>query len=76
MARLARPLHSEHRLKNNQQLFQRSLRQTPQSLDKTVPIHSPQLISHDVTIFTIKRATHTKRIRMTASCEWRNDEST
>ena len=75
MAVLATPLHSEHRLKNTQQLIERSLRQSPQLLDETFPIYSSQLISHNVTVFTIKRATHTKRVWMTASCERRNDES-
>jgi len=75
MAVLATPLHSEHRLKNIQQLIERSLRQSPQLLDETFPIYSPQLISHNVTVFTIKRTTHTKRVWMTASCKWRNDES-
>ena len=50
---LARPLHNEHRLKNTQQLINRSLRQTPQSLDETVPIYSPQLISQNMTDFAI-----------------------
>jgi len=71
----AKHLHNEHRLKNTQQLIKRSLRQTPQSLDKTVPIDSPQLISHNMTVFAVKPATHTKRIWMTASCERRNYES-
>ena len=75
MTVLARPLHSEHRLKNTHQLIERSLRQSPQLLDKTFPIYSSQLISHNVTVFTIKRAMHTKRVWMTASCERRNDES-
>ena len=75
MAVLARPLHSEHRLKNTQQLIECSLRQSPQLLDETFPIYSSQLISHNVTVFTIKRATHSKRVWMTASCERRNDES-
>ncbi len=74
MAVLARLLHSEHRLKNTQQLIERSLRQSTQMLDKTFPVYSSQLISHNVTIFPVKRATHTKRIWMTASCERRNDE--
>ena len=65
----------EHRLKNTQQLIERSLRQYPQLLDETILIYSPQLISHNVTVFTIKRATHTKRVRMSASCKRRNDES-
>ena len=72
---LARPLCSEHRLKNTQQLIERSLRQSPQLLDETFPIYSSQLISHNVTVFTIKRATHSKRVWMTASGERRNDES-
>jgi hypothetical protein len=71
----ARPLCNEHRLKNTQQLIKRSLRQTPQSLDKTVPIYSPQLISHNMTVFAVKPATHTKRVWMTSSCERRNNES-
>jgi hypothetical protein len=75
MAVLATPLHSEHRLKNTQQLIERSLRQSPQLLDETFPIYSSQLISHNVTVFTIKRTTHTKRVWMTASWKWRNDES-
>jgi hypothetical protein len=75
IASLARPLQSEHRLKNTQQLIERSLRQSPQLLDETFPIYSSQLISHNVTVFTIKRATHSKRVWMTASCERRNDES-
>ena len=75
MAVLARPLHSEHRLKNTQQLIQGSLRETPQSLDETVPIYSPQLISHNMTVFAIKPATYTKRVWMAASGERRDDES-
>lgn len=75
MAVLARPLHSEHRLKNIQQLIERRLRQSPQLLDETFPIYSSKLISHNVTVFAIKRATHTKRVWMSASCERRNDES-
>ena len=75
MAMLARPLHSEHRLKNTQQFIQRSLRQSPQSLDETLPIYSPQLISHNKTVFALKAATHTKRVWMPASRERRNNES-
>jgi hypothetical protein len=75
MAVSGRPLHSEHRLKNTQQLIERSLRQSPKLLHETLPIYSSQLISHNVTIFTIKRATHTKGVWMTASRERRNDES-
>ena len=75
MAALARPLQREHRLKNTQQLVKRSLRQSPQLLDETFSIYSSQLISHNVAVFTIKGATHTKRVWMTASCERRNDES-
>ena len=75
MAVLARPLYSEHRLKNTQQLIERSVRQSPQMLDETFPINSSQLISHNMTVFTIKRATHSKRVWMTASCERRNEES-
>ena len=75
MAVLARPLYSEHRLKNTQQLIERSLRQSPQSLDETFPIYSSQLISHNMTVLTIKRATHSKRVWMTASCERRNDDT-
>ena len=75
MAVLARPLHSEHRQKNTQQLLERSLRQSPQMLDETFPIYRSQLISHNMTVLTIKRATHSKRVWMTASCERRNDES-
>jgi hypothetical protein len=55
--------------------MERSLRQSPQWLNETFPIYSPQLISHNVTVFTVKRTTHTKRVWMTASCKWRNDES-
>ena len=68
MAVVARPLHSEHRLKNTQQLSKCRLRQPPQLFDKTFPIYCSQLISHYVTVFTIKHATHTKRVWMTASC--------
>ena len=75
MAVLARPLHSKHRLKNTQQLIQRRLRQTPQSLDETVPIYSPQLISHNMTVFAIKPATYTKGVWMSASGERCNNES-
>ena len=75
MAVLARPLHSEHRLKNTQQLIQRRLRQTPQSLDETVPIYRPQLISHNMTVFAIKPATYTKGVWMSASGERCNNES-
>ena len=72
---LAGPLHSEHRLKNTEQLIKRSIRETPQSLDETVPIYSPQLISDNMTIFTLKPATHTKRVWMSASCERGNNKS-
>jgi hypothetical protein len=75
MAELARPLHSEHRLKNTQQLIQRRHRQTPQSLDETFPIHSLQLISHNMAILALKPATHTKRVWMAASGERGNNES-
>jgi hypothetical protein len=75
IAVLARPLHSEHRLKNTEQLIKRSLRETPQSVDETVPIYSPQLISDNMTIFTLKPATHTKREWMSASCERGNNKS-
>ena len=75
MAVLARPLYSEHRLKNTQQLIERSLRQSPQLLDETFNIYSSQLISHNVTVLPIKRTTHSKRVWMTACCERRNDES-
>ena len=75
MAVLARPLQSEHRLKNTQQLIKCRLRQPPQLFDKTFPIYSSQLISHNVTVFGIKHATHTKRVWMTTSCERSNDES-
>jgi len=75
MAVLARPLHNEHRLKNTQQLIKRSLRQIPQSLDETVPIDHSQLISHNMAVFAVKAATHTKRVWMSASCERRNHES-
>jgi hypothetical protein len=44
-------------------------------LDETFPINSSQLISNNMTVLTIKRATHSKRVWMTASCERRNDES-
>jgi hypothetical protein len=76
MAVLARPLHSEHSLQNNQQLIQRSLRKTPQSLDETVLIYSPQLINYNMTVFAIKPATHTKGVWMSASGERRNNKST
>lgn len=72
---LERPLHSEHRLKNTWQLIQRSLRQTPQSLDEMSPIHSSQLISHNMTIFPIKSVSHTTRLWMAASFQRRNHES-
>ena len=75
MAVLARPLYSEHRLKNTQQLIKRSVRQSPQMLDETFPINSSQLISHNMTVFAIKRATHSKRVWMSASCERGNDKS-
>jgi len=75
MAVLAKPLHSEHRLKNTQQLIRRSLRESSQSLDEAVPIYSPQLISDNMTIFPLKPATHTKRVWMSASCERGNDKS-
>jgi len=75
MSVLARLLHSEHRLKHTQQLIERSLRQSSQWLDETFPVYSSQLISHNVTVFPDKCATHTKRIWMTTSCERRNDES-
>ena len=76
MAVLARPLHSEHRLKNTQPLIQRSLRKNPQSLDETDPINSPQLISHNMTVFAIRAASYTKRVWISASCERRNNEGT
>jgi len=72
---LSKPLYSEHRLKNTQQLIERSVRQSPQMLDERFPINSSQLISNNMTVFTIKRATHSKRIWMTASCERRNDDT-
>ena len=75
MAVFARPLHSEHRLKDTQQLSQRSLRQTPQSLDESVPIDGPQLVRHNMTFFAVKLTTHTKRVWMSASCERCNNES-
>lgn len=71
---LARPLQSEHRLKNTQPLIQRSLRKNPQSLDETFPFYSPQLISHNMTVFTIRAASYTKRVWISASCERRNNE--
>ena len=64
----ARALLSEHLPKNTKQLIERSLGQSSQSLGESFPIFSPQLISHNVTVFTIKRATHKKRIWMIASC--------
>jgi hypothetical protein len=75
IAVLARHLHSEHRLKNTQQLIKRSLRESPQLLDETVPIYSPKLISDNMTIFPLKAATHTKRVWMSASCKRGNDKS-
>jgi hypothetical protein len=74
MAVLTRPLHSEHRLKNTQQLIQRCFGQTPQSLDESVSIYSSQLISHNMALLAIKHATHTKRVWMAASCERRNNK--
>ncbi|CAK6690712.1 hypothetical protein IFHNHDMJ_00870 [Synechococcus sp. CBW1107] len=74
MAVLARHLHSEHRLKNTQQLSQRSLRKTPQSLDESFPIYGPQLVRHNMTFFAVKLATHTKRVWMAASRERGNNE--
>ena len=50
--------------------------QPPQTLDKTIPINSHQLIGYNVAVFAIKPATHTKRIGMTASCEERHNQST
>jgi hypothetical protein len=73
--RVARPSYSEHRLKNTQQLIERSVRQSPQMLDETLHINSSQLVSNNMTVFTIKCATHSKRVWMTASCERRNNES-
>ena len=35
---LSKPLYSEHRLKNTQQLIERSVRQSPQMLDERFPI--------------------------------------
>lgn len=72
--RCSRFLNSEHRLKNIQQLIERSLRKSPQMLDETLPVYSSQLVSHNVTVFPVKNATHAKRVWMTASCERRNDE--
>ncbi len=54
MAVLARLLHSKHRLKNAQQVIERSLRQSPQMLDEMFPVYSSQLISHNVTVFPVK----------------------
>ncbi len=75
MAVFPRPLHSEHGLKNTQQLIKRSPRETPQSLDETVPIYSPQLISYNMTIFALKPATDTKGVWMSASCKRGNNKS-
>jgi hypothetical protein len=75
MAGLARPLHSEHRLKNTQQLIERRHRQTPQSLHETFPIYSPQLISHNMAVLSFKPAPHTKGVWMAASGERGNNES-
>jgi hypothetical protein len=72
--RRLRPLHSEHRLKNNQQLSQRCFRHTPQSLDESFTIDTSQLVSHNMTLFAMKLATHTKRVWMAASGERRNNE--
>jgi hypothetical protein len=63
-------------MQNSQKLVQGSLRQTPQSLDETVPIYSPELISHNMTIFAIKPATNTKRVWMSACRERRNNKGT
>jgi hypothetical protein len=67
MAKLARPLHSKHRLQNAQKLFLRSLRQTPQASDKSIPIYNPQLFGYNVAVFAIKPTKHRKKIWVTAS---------
>jgi hypothetical protein len=73
---VARPLHSEHRLENAQQLSQGCLRQTPQSLDETLPISGPsELARHNMTVFAVKRATHTKWAWMSARWERCNNAS-
>lgn len=74
MAVLARLLHSKHRLENTQQLIERGIRQSPQMLGETFPVYSSQLISHNLTVFPVKRTTHTKRVWMSASCKRRNNE--
>ena len=74
LARPLRPLQSEHRLKNTQQLSQRSLRQAPQSLDESFSINGPELVSHNMTVFAIKLATHTERVWMAAGGERRHNE--
>jgi hypothetical protein len=76
MAVLARPVQSKHRLQNTQQLIQCGLRQTPNALNKTIPINSPQLISYNMAIFAIKLASHAKRLSMSTSCKGRNTKST
>ena len=51
------------------------LRQTPQSRDEMVPLYSPKLISHNLTVFALlKPETHTKRLWVSASCEWHKNE--
>ena len=74
MAVLARLLHSKPRLKNTQQLSQRSLRQPPQSLDETFRIYGPQLVRQNMTVFAIQLATNTEQVWMAASGERRNNE--
>ena len=54
MAVLVRLLHSKHRLKNAQQVIERSLRQSPQMFDETFSVYSSQLISHNMTVFPLK----------------------
>ena len=70
-----RPLHSEHRLKNTEQLSQRSLRQTPQTPDETFPIYCPQLVRHNMSFFPVKLATHTKRVWKATGGERRNNKA-
>ncbi len=46
-----------------------------EALDKTMPIHRPQLIGYSVATFTSKPATHSTRRWMITSCQARNIQS-
>lgn len=74
MALLARPLHSKHGLQNTEDLNQRVMGQNPQTLNQAISIDCSHLISHHVTLLSIKQATYAKRIGVAAWCEWRHNK--